>query len=245
MPEVASGRAVVAFANTEPSGGSDVAGMRTTARKVGSHYVINGRKTFVTNGGIADRLLVTARTSQGERRWMGISMFLASREHGFKVEGRIETSGVRASNTAQLLFEDVRVPEGNLVGEEGNGFKQTMLAFDYSRVSVAAQGVGLAQAALEASLSYSSQREAFGQPVASFQMVQERLADAMAEVAAARLLTYFAASLLDRGNLQDGVVAASMAKFYATEVAERAASRAIEVHGGYGVSTPVERLLRD
>jgi|ECHvirMinimDraft_2_1075157.scaffolds.fasta_scaffold01147_1 alkylation response protein AidB-like acyl-CoA dehydrogenase len=245
LPEVASGKAVVAFANTEPGGGSDVAGMKTTAKRVDSRYIINGRKTFITNGGMADRLIVTARTSVEEKRWRGISMFLVGREHGFKVESRIETSGIRASNTAQLLFEDVSVPAENLVGEEGNGFKQTLIAFDYSRVAVAAQAVGLAQAALESMLSYSSQREAFGQPIVSYQMVQERIADSLAEVQASRLLTYFAASLLDRGDLESGIVAASMAKFYSTEVAERVASRAIELHGGYGVSTSVERFLRD
>jgi len=120
-----------------------------------------------------------------------------------------------------------------------------MITFDYNRVSVAAQAVGLAQAALESMLSYSSQREAFGQPIVSYQMVQERIADSLAEVQASRLLTYFAASLLDRGDLESGIVAASMAKFYSTEVAERVASRAIELHGGYGVSTSVERFLRD
>jgi len=245
LPEVASGKAVVAFANTEPGGGSDVAGMKTTAKRVDSRYIINGRKTFITNGGMADRLIVTARTSVEEKRWRGISMFLVGREHGFKVESRIETSGIRASNTAQLLFEDVSVPAENLVGEEGNGFKQIMITFDYNRVSVAAQAVGLAQAALESMLSYSSQREAFGQPIVSYQMVQERIADSLAEVQASRLLTYFAASLLDRGDLESGIVAASMAKFYSTEVAERVASRAIELHGGYGVSTSVERFLRD
>jgi alkylation response protein AidB-like acyl-CoA dehydrogenase len=247
---VAKGEKVAAFANTEPVAGSDVAGIQSTAKKVNGKYILNGRKIFITNGGIADYYVVTARTSPPEpnARWKGISMFIVEREwKGVKVLGRIETIGLRASNTAELAFEDVEVPAENLIGEEGMGFKYAMTTFDISRVGVAAQGVGVAQAALEKMVNYAVQRRAFEAPLISFQMVQEKIAESITEVNAARLLTYWAASLFDQGRIDEGIVAASMAKYYATEVAERVAIRAITVHGGYGVatSTGVERLLRD
>ncbi|MEM3189117.1 MAG: acyl-CoA dehydrogenase family protein [Saccharolobus sp.] len=247
---VARGDKVAAFANTEPAAGSDVAGIQTVAKKVNGKYVINGRKIFITNGGIADYYVVTARTSPPEpnARWKGISMFIVEREwKGVKVLNRIETMGLRASNTAELAFEDVEVPAENLLGEEGNGFKYAMATFDRTRVGVAAQGVGVAQAALERMVTYSTQRFAFQSPLIGFQMVQEKIAESLTEVNTARLLTYWAASLFDRGLENEAIVAASMAKLYATDIAEKVAIRAITVHGGYGVatSTGVERLLRD
>ncbi|ACP39158.1 acyl-CoA dehydrogenase domain protein [Sulfolobus islandicus M.14.25] len=247
---VARGDKVAAFANTEPAAGSDVAGMQTVAKKINGKYVINGRKIFITNGGIADYYVVTARTSPPEpnARWKGISMFIVEREwKGVKVLNRIETMGLRASNTAELAFEDVEVPAENLLGEEGNGFKYAMATFDRTRVGVAAQGVGVAQAALERMVTYSTQRFAFQSPLIGFQMVQEKIAESLTEVNTARLLTYWAASLFDRGLENEAIVAASMAKLYATDIAEKVAIRAITVHGGYGVatSTGVERLLRD
>ncbi|ACP56358.1 MULTISPECIES: acyl-CoA dehydrogenase family protein [Saccharolobus] len=247
---VARGDKVAAFANTEPAAGSDVAGIQTVAKKINGKYVINGRKIFITNGGIADYYVVTARTSPPEpnARWKGISMFIVEREwKGVKVLNRIETMGLRASNTAELAFEDVEVPAENLLGEEGNGFKYAMATFDRTRVGVAAQGVGVAQAALERMVTYSTQRFAFQSPLIGFQMVQEKIAESLTEVNTARLLTYWAASLFDRGLENEAIVAASMAKLYATDIAEKVAIRAITVHGGYGVatSTGVERLLRD
>jgi len=175
-------------------------------------------------------------------------MFIVEREwKGVKVLNRIETMGLRASNTAELAFEDVEVPAENLLGEEGNGFKYAMATFDRTRVGVAAQGVGVAQAALERMVTYSTQRFAFQSPLIGFQMVQEKIAESLTEVNTARLLTYWAASLFDRGLENEAIVAASMAKLYATDIAEKVAIRAITVHGGYGVatSTGVERLLRD
>jgi len=247
---VARGDKVAAFANTEPAAGSDVAGIQTIAKKINGKYVINGRKIFITNGGIADYYVVTARTSPPEpnARWKGISMFIVEREwKGVKVLNRIETMGLRASNTAELAFEDVEVPAENLLGEEGNGFKYAMATFDRTRVGVAAQGVGVAQAALERMVTYSTQRFAFQSPLIGFQMVQEKIAESLTEVNTARLLTYWAASLFDRGLENEAIVAASMAKLYATDIAEKVAISAITVHGGYGVatSTGVERLLRD
>ncbi|AOL16654.1 acyl-CoA dehydrogenase [Sulfolobus sp. A20] len=247
---VARGDKVAAFANTEPSAGSDVAGIKTIAKKINGKYVINGRKIFITNGGIADYYVVTARTSPPDpnARWKGISMFIVEKDwKGVKVLNRIETIGLKASNTAELSFEDVEVPAENLVGEEGMGFKYAMATFDRTRVGVAAQGLGVAQAALEKMVTYATQRFAFQSPLIGFQMVQEKIAESLVEVNTARLLTYWAASLFDRGLENEAIVAASMAKLYTTEVAEKVAIRAITVHGGYGVatSTGVERLLRD
>ncbi|MEM3269392.1 MAG: acyl-CoA dehydrogenase family protein [Saccharolobus sp.] len=247
---VARGDKAAAFANTEPSAGSDVAGIQTVAKKVNGKYIINGRKIFITNGGVADYYVVTARTSPPDpnARWKGISMFVVEREwKGVKVLNRIETMGLKASNTAELAFEDVEVPAENLIGEEGMGFKYAMATFDRTRVGVAAQGVGVAQAALEKMVTYVTQRFAFQSPLIGFQMVQEKIAESLTEVNTARLLTYWAASLFDRGAENEAIIASSMAKFYATEIAEKVAIRAITVHGGYGVatSTGVERLLRD
>ncbi|MBB5253703.1 acyl-CoA dehydrogenase family protein [Sulfurisphaera ohwakuensis] len=250
VPPVARGDKVAALANTEPSAGSDVAGMQSTAKKINGKYILNGRKIFITNGGIADYYVVTARTSPPDpkARWKGISMFVVEREwKGVKVVSRIDTLGLKASNTAELIFEDVEIPEENIVGEEGNGFKYAMATFDRTRVGVAAQALGVAQAALEKMVSYASQRIAFGEPIVMFELVQEKIAESLTEVNTARLLTYWAATLFDKGLENEAIVAASMAKYYSTEIAEKVAIRAITVHGGYGVatSTGVERLLRD
>ncbi|MCY0860093.1 MAG: acyl-CoA dehydrogenase family protein [Sulfolobaceae archaeon] len=247
---VARGEKEAAFANTEPVAGSDVAGIQSVAKKVGNKYILNGRKMFITNGGYADYFIVTARTSPPDpkARWKGISMFIVERGwKGVKVASRIETIGLKASYTAELVFEDVEVPEENLVGEEGMGFKYAMATFDRTRVGVAAQGVGVAQGALEKMVSYSMQRYAFENPLINFQMVQEKIAESLTEVNVARLVTYWAASLFDKGLENEAIVAASMAKYFATEVAERVAIRAITVHGGYGLATDtgVERYLRD
>ncbi|EZQ11225.1 MULTISPECIES: acyl-CoA dehydrogenase family protein [Acidianus] len=247
---VAKGEKEAAFANTEPVAGSDVSGIRTVAKKVGNKYIINGKKIFITNGGYADYFVVTARTSPPEpnARWKGISMFIVEKPwKGVKVESRIETIGLKASYTAELLFDDVEVPESNLIGEEGMGFKYAMAAFDRTRVGVAAQGVGAAQGALEKMVTYSMQRSAFENSLINFQMVQEKISESLTEVNAARLLTYWAASLFDKGEENEAIIAASMAKFFSTEVAEKVAIRAITIHGGYGVSASagVERYLRD
>ncbi|BCU66871.1 acyl-CoA dehydrogenase [Sulfolobales archaeon HS-7] len=249
IPPVAKGEKTPALANTEPTGGSDVAGMKSLAKRINDHYVINGRKIFITNGGIADYYVVTARTSPpGDKRWKGISMFIVEREMpGVKVVGRIETMGLKSSNTAELAFEEVKVPAENLIGEEGMGFMYAMETFDGSRPGVAAQGLGVAQAAVEKMASYAIQRSAFDAPLISYQMVQEKIAESLTEISAARLLTYWAATLHDKGRKDEAIIASSMAKYFATEVAEKIVLRAISIHGGYGVttSTGVERLLRD
>jgi len=245
---VARGEKTGAFANTEPSAGSDVAGITTKAERSERGYVLSGRKIFITNGGVAHYYVVSARTSPpSDKRWKGISLFVVERDTpGFRVVSRIETMGLRASNTAELVFEKAEVPRENLIGEEGMGFKYIMQTFDTTRVGVAAQAVGVAQAALERLVSYSIERHAFGAPIISYEMVQEKVAECLAELSAARLLTYWAASLMQSSKIDQAIVAASIAKLLATEIAERIALRSMIVHGGYGVSSGgVERLLRD
>jgi alkylation response protein AidB-like acyl-CoA dehydrogenase len=246
---VTKGEKEAAFANTEPNAGSDVAGIQTKAEKKDGKYVINGRKIFITNGIHADYFIVTARTSPPDPkdRWKGISMFIVEKEWGVKVASKIDTIGLKASNTTELILENVEVPRENLIGEEGMGFKYAMATFDRTRVGVAAQALGIAQAALEKMTFYSVQRKAFETPLIGFELVQESIADTFTEVSAARLLTYWAASLFDKGMDNEAIVAASMAKLFSTEIAEKAVLRAIMIYGGYGVSTSlgIERLLRD
>jgi alkylation response protein AidB-like acyl-CoA dehydrogenase len=243
VTEVAKGEKVAAFANTEPNAGTDVAGIQTTAKKVNDHYVINGKKIFITNGDIADYYLVTARTYAGNPRWKGISMFIVDKDN-VKIEGRIETTGLKASHTAEISFNEAKVPEENLLGEEGMGFKYAVASFDYARTIVSAQAVGIAQAALEKMIEYSIQRTSFGEKIASFQNVQQHISESLADLYASRLITYWA------GNLKEGndyVIVASIAKFFSTEAAERIVLRAMRVFGGYGVAEAagLERMLRD
>ena len=249
LPETAKGEKVAAFAVTEPTAGSDVAGIKTTAKKINNHYVLNGRKTFITNGDIADYYIIAARTSSPDpkARWKGITLFVVEREWGVKVIGRLENTGLKASHTAEFVLEDVKVPEENVLGEIGVGFKYAVESFDYARTVVSAQAVGIGQAALEKMANYSLQRTAFDKKLAEFEMVQQKISESLADLATARLLTYWAGTLYKRGRINDYVIAASLAKFHSTEAAERIVLRALTVHGGYGVSvdTGLERLLRD
>lgn len=246
--EVVGGNRLGAFATTEPEAGSDLAGIRTVAERRGDRYLLKGRKIFISNGGIADYYVVTARTSPpGNERWRGISLFLVRKDDpGFSVVSRINTLGLRASHTAELLLDEVELGKDRLVGEEGMGFKHTLESFDHSRVVVASQGVGVAQSALDRMLEYSVNRNTFNRKIAEFQLVQEKVAEAVSDVTAARLMTYWAATLLDRGDLEQGIRASSNAKMFATEAAFRNSQRLIQVMGGYGVSTEsAHRLLRD
>jgi len=249
VPPVARGEKIPAHANTEPYAGSDVAGIRTYAKRINDSYVINGRKIFITNGDIADYYLVTARTSPPEtnQRWKGISVFIIEKGMpGLKVVNRIDTLGLRASHTAELSFEDLKVPSENLVGVEGQGFKYFVETYDYSRVFVAAQALGLAQSALELMVDYTSKREAFNQQLIDFQLIQEKIADITSLVSASRLLTYWAANLFMKGKKDEAIIASSIAKMFSTEGAEKASILAITGQGGYGVSSGgAERLLRD
>lgn len=246
---VARGEARAAHANTEPGAGSDVAGIQTVARKVNGHYVISGRKIFITGAAEADYLLVSARTEpmRADKRWWGITTFVVERDWpGLKIGQRIRVMGLRGEQPYEVILEDVKVPEENVVGKVNEGFKVLMDTYDHARVGVAAQGVGIAQAAFERALNYSLQRETFGQPLISHGIITEKIAEMYMRLQAARLLTYWAASLADRGA-QEYMVAASLAKAYATEAAEWIARQAIQIHGGYGADfeTGVERYLRD
>ncbi|QKR00074.1 acyl-CoA dehydrogenase [Metallosphaera tengchongensis] len=249
VPPVARGDKIAAFANTEPSAGTDVAGIKTTAKKIDGGYVITGRKIFITSGDLADYIIVTARTSPiAEPRWRGITMFVVEKDFpGFKVEGRIDTTGLKASHTTEISFNEVKVPEENVVGEVGQGFKYAVSSFDYARTIVSAQALGIAQSALEKLVKYSVERKSFDKSIASYQMVQQKVSESLADVTTSRLLVYWAGSLYQRKMENEYIMAASLAKFFATEAAERVVLRAISAHGGYGVtvSTGLERMLRD
>jgi alkylation response protein AidB-like acyl-CoA dehydrogenase len=249
VPPVARGEANAAHANTEPGAGSDVAAIQTRARRVNNHYVISGRKIFITGASEADYLLVSARTEppKPDKRWWGITTFVVEREWpGVRIGQQLKVMGLRGEQPYEVILDEVKVPEENLVGPVNEGFKVLMDTYDHARVGVAAQGVGIAQAAFEKALNYAIQRETFGQPLIAHGIIMEKIADMYMKLQAARLLTYWAATLADKGK-PEFVVAASIAKAYATEAAEWIARQAIQIHGGYGVDfeTGVERYLRD
>lgn len=238
------GEKIAAFGLTEPDAGSDVKSIRTTAVKRGDHYVINGRKIFITNGNICDFLTLVAYTDHS-LGYKGISMFIIERgTPGFVVTRKLRKEGVRASETAELLFEECRVHRDQLIGGEG-AFYNLMNTLNEGRVGVAGNCVGMAQAAYEAALRYAKDRVQFGRPIGRFQAIRFKLAEMATEIEAARLLVYKAAWLIDDGK--EPVKEASMAKLYASEVAVRVAREAVQIHGGYGMMReyPVGRFLRD
>ena len=248
LTPIAKGEKLAAHAMTEPGTGSDVAGITTTAKKEGGNYVINGKKMFITNGDKADIYLVFARTSPPEegRRHRGVTGFIVEKgTPGLIVGQRINTIGLRGDQPVELVFENLGVPEENIVGEIGRGVNVALSTYDHGRVGVAAQGTGLAQAALEAALSYSTQRQTFGEYLLTYQQVQFKIAEMAAAVQTARLLTYWAAMLTMKGK--DFIMASSIAKIAATEAAEANAHKAMMIMGAYGVSgdMQVERILRD
>lgn len=229
---VLRGEAVAAIAVTEPSGGSDVARLATTARPVDGGYLLNGAKMFITNGGIADVLLVAART--GGPGHDGITMFcVEAGSPGITVSAPLDKLGWHASDTRELAFSDCFLPSDHVVGALGAGFRQIMQAFQAERVALAAMGVGLAQAAFDEAKAWASERHAFGVPIGTFQAVRHRLGEMATAVATARLITYQAASRLDRGH-SEAAVAVAMAKLHAARVANEVADGAIQVLGGYG-----------
>lgn len=245
IPDLASGRKLGAWGLTENVSGSDAAGMHTTAVKKGDHYIVNGSKSFITQGGVGETAVVTAYTdkSKGSK---GISAFIAEKGfEGFSVGKKENKLGMRSSDTCELIFDNCKIPAENLIGKEGEGFKQSMTILDGGRISIAALSVGIAQAALEHSIKYAKQRKQFGKALAEFQGIQFKIADMATEVEAARLLTYKAAKLKDEGK--DFKFAASLAKYYASEIATKATGEAIQIHGGYGFikEFPVEKLYRD
>ena len=245
IPPLARAESIGAFALTEPGSGSDAAAMRTTATRSDGHYVLNGTKLFTTNAVEADIFVVLA-THDVSLRTRGIDALVVTRDtEGFTINPQHGKMGMRASSTAELVFEDCPVPEENRLGEEGEGFRQTLQVLSASRVPIAAQCVGIAQAAYEESVRYAKQREAFGQPIAGFQAIQWMIADMATNIEAARLLTHRAASLKDAGK--PFATEASMAKLFASRVAVEAADKAVQIHGGTGYFAPttVERLFRD
>ncbi|WP_369143352.1 acyl-CoA dehydrogenase family protein [Streptomyces sp. R44] len=245
LPRLASGEALGCFGLTEPGTGSDAGNLATRAVRDGDTYVVNGSKMFITNGTWADVVLLFARTGDTPGH-KGVSAFLVPTDTpGLTrrpVHGKL---GLRGQATAELVLEDVRVPAAAMLGPEGKGFAVAMSALAKGRMSVAAGCVGIAQAALDAAVRYAGEREQFGKPIASYQLVQELLSDIAVDVDAARLLTWRVADLVDRG--QDFATAASKAKLYASEAAVRAANNALQVFGGYGYidEYPVGKLVRD
>ncbi|MGW4628810.1 acyl-CoA dehydrogenase family protein [Streptomyces rubiginosohelvolus] len=245
LPLLTSGEAIGCFGLTEPGTGSDAGNLATKAVRDGGDYVVNGTKTFITNGTWADVVLLFARTndSPGHR---GVSAFLVPADTPGLTRRTIHGKlGLRGQATAELVLEDVRIPASCLLGPEGKGFSIAMSALAKGRMSVAAGCVGIAQAALDAAVRYAGEREQFGKVIARHQLVQELLSDIAVDVDAARLLTWRVADLIDRG--QDFATAASKAKLYASEAAVRCANNALQVFGGYGYidEYPVGKLLRD
>ena len=245
LTPLARGKGIGAFALTEPHAGSDPVSQSTTARRDGDAYVLNGTKRFITSGKNAQWVIVTAKTDEALRH-KGISAFLVKRETpGFKA-GHVEDKlGLRASDTTDLIFEECRVPVDNRLGEEGEGFKIAMKALDGGRIGIAAQSVGVAQAALDAAIKYVKEREQFGQKISKFQGIRWTISEMAVEIEAARQLMLSAAALKDRG--EPYTLQASMAKLFASEMVNRITGKALQLHGGYGFTTdyPVERFYRD
>ncbi len=244
LPMVSSGEKVITFALTEPSGGSDAAAIMTTAEQRGDEYLLNGTKTFITMAPDADVYTVFAKTDP-EKGVKGISAFIVEKGfEGFFAGERLPLMAAHPIGT--LHFKDCRVPAANLLGEEGKGFKVAMQTLDFFRTTVASCAVGFAQAAFEEALAYSKKRKVFNQTISQFQLVQGKLADMATKISAARLLVYQSAFLKDQGA-QRITLPSSMAKLYATEIAQEVIDEAVQIHGGYGVSKGylVERLYRE
>jgi len=245
LPELSTGKRLGCFALSEPEAGSDPASMRTSAVRKGNSYVINGTKSWITNGAEADTAILFAATDPSKKHH-GISAFIIDMDTpGVKV-GKLEHKlGIKASSTAQLFFEDCKVPESAILGEEGDGFKIAMSTLDGGRIGVAAQAVGIARAALEESVRYAKERKAFGKPISNFQGLQFMIADMATKLEASRLLTWQSAVMKDRK--ENYSKKSAMAKLFASETAMWVTTKAIQIHGGYGytVDYPVERFFRD
>jgi alkylation response protein AidB-like acyl-CoA dehydrogenase len=242
---MARGQYFGAWGLTEPSSGSDASSMRTTAARRNGGWVINGSKNFITNATFAGATVALAITDRAAGSH-GISAFIVDRgTKGFSVSKKENKLGMRASDTASLVFDDCFVPDSNLIGDAGQGFIQAMRVLDGGRISIAALAVGLAQGAYEAALRYSKERYQFGRPIAEFQAIQFKLADMATQIDAARLLTYRAASMKDHGRVT--TKESSMAKLYASEVAVKVAEESVQIHGGYGFikDYPAEKYWRD
>ncbi|AIE61586.1 acyl-CoA dehydrogenase [Bacillus methanolicus] len=242
---MAQGEKIGAYGLTEPGSGSDAGAMKTTARLEGDHYVLNGSKIFITNGGIADIYVVFALTDPSSKH-KGTSAFIIEKDFpGFSVGKKEKKLGIRSSPTTEIIFEDCKVPKENLLGQEGEGFKIAMMTLDGGRNGIAAQAVGIAQGALDAAIEYAKERHQFGRPIAAQQGIAFKLADMATHVEAARLLTYQAA-WRESAGLSYGKESA-MSKLFAGDTAMKVTTEAVQVFGGYGYTKdyPVERFMRD
>jgi alkylation response protein AidB-like acyl-CoA dehydrogenase len=242
---LARGEKIGAWGLTESTSGSDAAGMRTTATRAGTCWVLNGSKTFTTHGRVGDVVVVMAVTDRAAGT-KGISAFIVDKGTPGLMPGKKEDKlGMRASDTSEMIFENCRIPAEQLLGDEGLGFVTTMLVLDAGRIGIAALAVGLAQGAYEAALNYARERKAFGKSISSFQAIQWKLADAATKIEAARLLTYHAAYLKERGRRT--TLESAMAKLYASEIAVKVADDCVQIHGGYGFvkDYPAEKYFRD
>jgi alkylation response protein AidB-like acyl-CoA dehydrogenase len=245
IPKLATGEFIGAWGLTEPGSGSDAGGARCSAVRKGDKWILNGTKTFITNGSYADAYVVVAVTDKAARTH-GLSAFIVEKgTKGFRPGKKENKLGLRASDTAELVFEDCEIPLENLLGHEGEGFVDAMRILDGGRISIAALGLGMAQGAYESALKYSKQRKQFGQAISEFQAIQWKLADMATEIDAARLLTMRSAWLKD--NHMKTTLESSMAKLYTSEVAVRAANESVQIHGGYGFikDYPAEKFYRD
>ncbi|MFA5410293.1 MAG: acyl-CoA dehydrogenase [Candidatus Omnitrophota bacterium] len=246
LPDLASGKKIAAFGITEPEAGSDASAIKTTARKTGDHYILNGLKHFITNGGDAQTYVVIAMTdkTKGAR---GASAFIVEKDTpGFTFGKKEDKLGIRASSTRELVFTDCKIPKENLLSREGMGFIVTMKTFDVSRPGVAAQALGIAQGALDIAVSYAKERHQFGKSISSFQGIQWMLADMATQIEAARALIYSCAREIDAGCKDVGKDSA-MAKLYASDVAMKVTTDAVQILGGYGYMKdyPAEKYMRD
>jgi alkylation response protein AidB-like acyl-CoA dehydrogenase len=245
LVKLAKGEVIGAFCLSEPEAGSDATSQHTTAQDNGDHYLLNGTKNWITNGGSSSICLVMAQTN-AELKHKGINCLIVEKGiEGFVVGKKEEKMGIRASDTHSLMFSDVKVPKENRIGAEGFGFKFAMSTLNGGRIGIAAQALGIAAGAFELSVKYAKERKTFGKPISEHQAIQFKLADMRTRIEAARLLVYKAARLKDEGK--DYVEAAAMAKLYASDVAMWATTEAVQIHGGYGYVKEfhVERLMRD
>jgi alkylation response protein AidB-like acyl-CoA dehydrogenase len=245
VSKLATGEFLGAWGLTEPSAGSDAGSARMTATRAKGGWVLNGTKTFITNGHYADVAVVLAVTDRTAHTH-GLSAFVVEKDtKGFRAGKKENKLGLRASDTSELIFEDCFVPAENLLGGEGNGFRDAMRILDGGRISIAALSLGMAEGAYESALKYSKQRQQFGKPISEFQAIQWKLADMATEIEAAKLLTFRAAAMKDAG--MKTTLESSMAKLYASEVAVRCADEGVQIHGGYGFikDYPAEKFYRD
>jgi alkylation response protein AidB-like acyl-CoA dehydrogenase len=246
LPKFATGAIRGGLALTEPNAGTDLQAIRLRARREGDHYVLNGTKTWISNGIQGSCFAVLAKTDpDAEPRHRGMAMFLCEKGPGFSASRKLEKIGYKGIDSAELVFQDYRLPAANLIGEEGRGFHQAVGGLELGRLNVAARGVGVAKAALDEAVKYSQQRQTFGKPICEHQAIQLKLGEMATRVEAARLLVRNAAEIYDRGERCD--MEAGMAKYFATEAAFENAHQAMRIHGGYGYSKEfaVERLYRD